>query len=239
VRCHRPRFVFLPLALLLADPASVFGQTYTIATIAGTGAQGCGQNCPAILAAVNHPYGVAVDSTGKIYIADTFSNRVLKLSDGIVTTLAGTGTPGFSGDGGPATSAALNDPSAVAVDAAGNVYIADTDNSRVRVVSNGIITSIAGGFGAGTPVAGIQLGAPRGLAVDLAGNLYIADYGGSRVLKLSNGVATTIAGNGTFGFSGDNGPAVSAALAEPYGLAADSAGNLYISDPGNSRVRKV
>ena len=221
--------------LSLVYPAGVVGQTYTIATVVGYEAQANSMGGPVSVSLGG--YGVAIDIAGNLYVVS--GDRVLKLSGGIVTTVAGTGTPGSSGDGGPATSAQLDDPFALAVDSSGNLFIADTDNSRVRMVSNGIITTIAGGFGPGTPVAGIQLNSPRGLAVDSAGNVYISDSGNNRVLKLSNGTATTVAGNGNNGFAGDNGPAVSAALSEPYGIAVDSAGNVYISDLNNNRIRKV
>ncbi len=221
--------------LSLVYPAGVVGQTYTIATVVGYDAQANSIGGPVSVSLGG--YGVAIDRAGNLYV--TSGDRVLKLSRGIVTTVAGTGMPGSSGDGGPATSAQLDDPFALAVDSSGDLFIADTDNSRVRMVSNGIITTIAGGFGPGTPVAGIQLNSPRGLAVDSAGNVYISDSGNNRVLKLSNGTVTTVAGNGNNGFSGDNGPAVSAALSEPYGLAVDSAGKVYISDLNNNRVRRV
>jgi sugar lactone lactonase YvrE len=181
-----------------------------------------------------------VDSAGNLYIGDYLNLRVREVSNAVITTVAGNGTWGFSGDNGPATSAQLAGPPGVAVDAAGNLYIADPYNYRVRKVAGGVITTVAGGGSSGLgdngPATGAQLTGPAGVAVDSAGNLYIAD--GYRVRKVSGGVITTVAGNGTEGFSGDNGPATSAQIG-PAGVAVDSAGNLYIADVYNSRVRKV
>ena len=165
---------------------------------------------------------VAADRAGNVFFVD--QNTVLRLdaATGILTLVAGNGTPGFSGDNGPATSAQLNGPAGVAVDSAGNLYIADTGNHRIRKVSNGVITTVAGngtpGFsGDNGPATSAQLYNPVGVAVDSAGNLYIADAGNNRIRKVSNGVITTVAGNGTCGFSGDNGPATSAAVGLSHG----------------------
>ena len=227
-----------------------------ITTVAGNGTGGFnGDNGPATSALLYNPSGVAVDSAGNLYIADTGTNRIRKVSNAVITTVAGNGTPGFSGDNGPATSAELNvigaaeygpfydNGGGVAVDSAGNLYIADTYNNRIRKVSNGVITTVAGNgtrFGGDNgPAMSAQLHDPEGVAVDSAGNLYIADTGNNRIRKVSNGVITTAAGNGTTGFSGDNGPAASAELYSPGGVVADSAGNLYIGDTNNNRIRKV
>jgi uncharacterized protein (TIGR03437 family) len=161
-----------------------------------------------------------------------------------INTFAGNGTIGYSGDNGPATSAQLNQPWGVAVDAAGNVYIADTVNNRIRKVANGVISTVAGngtlGYsGDDGPATSAQLSWPEGVAVDSAGNLYVADQNNNRIRKVSNGVITTVAGNGMPGYSGDNGPATSAQLYGPVGVAVDSAGNLYIADQPNNRIRKV
>jgi uncharacterized protein (TIGR03437 family) len=213
-----------------------------ITTMAGGGAT-LGDNGPATGAQLYSPKGVAVDSAGDLYIADTYNQRVRKVSNGVITTVAGTGTHGpSSGDNSPATSASLFSPTGVAVDSAGNLYIADTGNSRVRKVSNGVITTVAGNGGYGfsgdnVPAASAQLFNPEGVAVDSAGNLYIADSRDNRIRKVSNGVITTVAGNGTYGFSGDNGPATSSQLSSPTSVALDSAGNLYIADRDNSRIR--
>ena len=160
----------------------------------------------------------------------------------MITTVAGNGTVGFSGDNGLATNAQLSNPLSVAVDSAGNLYIADSGNRRVRRVSNGVITTAAGngtaGFsgdnGVATRAAFVDI---RGIAVDPAGNLYIADSAYNSIRKVSNGMITMLAGNGTAGFSGDNGPAISAQLNAPRGIAVDSAGNLYIADLNNNRIR--
>jgi len=205
-----------------------------ISTVAGNGTLGYdGDNGPATSAELQQPGGVAVDSAGNLYIADTLNNRVRKVSNGVISTVAGDGTHGFSGDNGAAVSAELAFPFGVAVDSAGNLYIADTANNRVRKVSNGVITTFAGGASA------VQLDEPEGVAVDPAGNVYIADTGNNRVRKVSNGVISTVAGSGTSGYSGDGGPASSAALADPTGVVVDAADNLYIADEGNNRVRKV
>jgi uncharacterized protein (TIGR03437 family) len=189
--------------------------------------------------------GVAVDAAGNVFAADRDNERVFLISpNGTLSAVAGNGIAGFSGDGGPATSASFSQPSAVAVDSAGNLYIADYSNGRIRKVSNGIITTVAGngnsGFsGDGGPATGASLNGADGVAVDAAGNLYIADGGNNRIRKVSNGIITTVAGNGNSGFSGDGGPAVNASLAFPNGIAVDSAGNLFMADTGNSRIRRV
>ena len=213
-----------------------------ITTVAGGGAN-LGDNGSATSAQLYSPKGVAVDSAGNLYIADTYNQLIRKVSNGVITTVAGTGTHGpSSGDNGPATSASLFSPSGVAVDSAGNLYIADTGNSRVRKVTNGIITTVAGTGGYGFsgdngPATSAQLYNPEGITVDAAGNLYIADTLDNRIRKVSNGIITTVAGNGTYGFSGDNGPATSSQLGHPTGVAADSAGNLYAADRDNNRIR--
>ena len=200
-----------------------------ITTVAGNGGWGfTGDNYPATSTELNSPSGVAVDSAGNLYIADTSNFRIRKVSNGMITTVAGNGTQGSSGDNGPATSAQLYDPCGVAVDSAGNLYIADGD-SNIRKVSNGVITTVAGN--------GAQLAGAWGVTVDSAGNLYIAD--GNNIRKVSNGIITTVAGNGTQGFSGDNGSATSAELDGNVGVAVDAAGNLYIADSNNNRIRKV
>jgi len=215
-----------------------------ITSVAGNGTHGfSGDNGPANSAQLYDPQGVAVDSAGNLYITDTANYRIRKVSNGVITTVAGNGTP-VSGDNGPASSAQLDPPIGVAVDSAGNLYVADNNSQRIRKVSNGVITAVAGngtrGFsGDNGPATSAQLNNPQGVAVDSAGNLYIADWGNARIRKVSNGAITTVAGNGTQGFSGDNGPATSAQLNYPQGVAVDSAGNLYVADIGNARVRKV
>jgi uncharacterized protein (TIGR03437 family) len=216
-----------------------------ITTVAGNGTPGfSGDNGPAASAQLNAPSGIAVDSAGNLYIADYNNQRVRKVSNGVIATAAGTGVPGYSGDNGPAASAELNYPNAVAVDSAGNLYISDSVNYRIREVSGGTITTVVGSgtlgsTGDGGPPTAADLSYPFGVAVDSAGNLYISDSGNERVREVSGGVINTIAGNGTPGFSGDGGPAASAQLADPEGVAVDSAGNVFISDFGNNRIRKV
>lgn len=217
-----------------------------ITRIAGTSRLGYyGDGGAAASAQFNVPEGVAVDSAGNIYVADVHNNRVRRISNGVVTTVAGGGSA-IPGDGGPATNAFLFAPNGVAVDAAGNLYIADSGNNRVRMVSaSGTITTLAGtgtaGFSGDNGLAlNAQLNSPEYVAVDGAGILYISDTGNNRIRRVSpTGTITTLAGNGGAGFSGNNGPAVNAALNGPEGVAVDSAGNVFILDSNNLRVRKV
>ena len=192
--------------------------------------------------------GLAVDKAGNLYIADYGHNRVRKVdTSGIITTVAGSDAHGFGGDGGPATSASLFNPSDVALDSAGNLYIADTNNFRIRKVdTSGNISTFAGtgpaatSSGDGGPAASAALVTPLGVAVDKQGNVYIADQDGFVVRKVNTqGIISTVAGNNTSGFSGDGGPATSAQMASPYGVAVDGSGNIYIADYNNSRVREV
>jgi sugar lactone lactonase YvrE len=160
-----------------------------------------------------------------------------------VSTIAGSGTAGYSGDNGPATSANIDTAEGLAVDGLGNTYIADSRNHRIRKIANGIITTVAGtgveGFADG-PATSAQFSFPRDVAVDSQNNLYIADTGNGRIRKVTPaGVVSTVAGNGTVGYSGDNGPATSAMLSYPAALATDSAGNVYIADTWNYRIRKL
>ena len=212
------------------------------------------------------PTDVEVDSAGMVYISEASKHVVhtvdesgssdafgggdgsadaLGAPSALVTT-AGDGTPGFSGDGGPATDAQLNSPSGLATDRMGNLYIADTMNHRIRMVDTaGVITTVAGNgeagsSGSGGRAADAQLNSPRGIAVDIAGNLYIADTMNHRILKVDTlGVITVAAGTGAAGFSGDGGRAASAQLKSPHDVEADVVGNLYIADTGNGRVRRV
>ena len=219
-------------------------QTGVLTLAAGSGIPGfSGDGGPAAAAQLNTPTGVAVDSAGNLYIGDTLNFRVRKVSNGVITTIAGNGTSAFGGDNGPAIGAQLSAPHGVTVDAAGNLYIADW-GQRVRKVSNGIITTIAGngtqGFsGDGGPATSAELNYPNAIAIDSAGNLYIADESNNRIRRVTNGIITTVAGTGTAGFDGDNIPAAGAELRAPLSVAVDSAGNLYIADTGNSRLREV
>jgi trimeric autotransporter adhesin len=272
--------------------------------IAGIGIRGYGgDNGPALSAQLNEPYGLAVDSAGNLYIADTENNRIRKVDpSGVITTIAGTGQPGFSGDGGPAIKAQLNGPSRLALDSAGDLYFVDESNFRVRMVgSNGTITTVAGGgrsindgvvptsaslipvaialnaagtlyiadrlrfrilevnaqgkiqtIAGGSGVAGFdgdggnalaahfQLGINPALAIDSAGNVLVADENNGRIREITtNGIVNTIAGNGLFRFSGDGGPAASATLYLPTSLIEDNSGNIFFTEPGVERIRRV
>jgi sugar lactone lactonase YvrE len=260
-----------------------------ITTVAGNGTYGFGgDNGPATSAQLAIPAGVAVDSAGNVYIADSGNNVIRKVSNGVITTVAGNGMAGFNGDRMAATGAALNLPVAVAVDSASNLYIADSFNARVRMVVNGVITTVAGNgnggyIGDGGPAtsAGLEptnivvppsgdlyildgsIGAVRkvangvittvagglsgpslgGFAVDPAGVLYVRDVDNTYVQRIANGVTTTVLGKGEYRFNGDNGPASSAELNLPRGLAVDSNGNAYIADDNGyqngGRIRQV
>ncbi|MFE2970402.1 RICIN domain-containing protein [Streptomyces sp. NPDC059340] len=219
-----------------------------ISTVAGTGVAGFkGDNEPAVAAQLNRPYGIAVDSTGTLYFSDHVNHRVRKITtDGKISTVAGTGVAGSQGDNGPAVSAQLNYPREVAVDSAGAVYIADTNNHRIRkITADGKISTIAGtgtaGFsGDGGPATAARLHTPLGVAVDSTGTLYFSDHVNHRVRKITtDGKISTVAGTGVAGSQGDNGPAVSAQLNGPYAVAVDGTGDLYIADAANHRVRKV
>ena len=228
--------------LLVAGPADV---TYTITTMAGTDFVGDGG--PATSAQLGQAQGLAVDSSGNIYVADASDHRVRKITPaGLITTVAGTGRSGFSGDGGPAATARLNRPYGLTLDSSGNLYIADFGNGRVRRVSpDGVIRTVAGGGSAlSTPEGGdavqAQLGRPRNVVLDSNGNLYISDFADHCVYRVTpDGMISRIAGTGTRGAGGDGGPATSAQLDSPAGLAVDRAGALYIADTANFRVRKV
>lgn len=221
-----------------------------ITTFAGTGDFGYfGDTNIATKAGMNRPYDVAVDKAGNVYIADTENDAIRRVaaSGGTMSTFAGTGVEGLGGDGGGATGAELDTPTAVVLDAAGNLYIADTNNNRIRIVTtDGNINTFAGAGGAGSsgdggPATAASLNNPEGLAVDGLGNIYIADTAGHRIRKVTpDGTITTIAGNGSGGEQGDGGPATQASLYYPKGIAIDPvSGNLYIADWLNSRVRVV
>lgn len=220
----------------------------TIHTAAGTGLPGFnGAGGPATSTHLSLPGGVAVDGAGNLYIADTNNHRIRKVTPtGVMSTIAGSGVRGYGGDGGPATSAMLDSPEGVAVDRDGNLYIADRRNHAIRKVSEqGVISTVAGtgiqGFaGDGGPATRAQLKFPSAVAVDETGNLYIADTQNNRIRKVtSSGVIRTIAGDGMQSFGGDGGPALTAQLALPAGIAVDAAGNVYVADSDNHRVRKL
>jgi sugar lactone lactonase YvrE len=217
----------------------------TVVTVAGTGSPGFGgDGGPATAALLNGPMSLALDAAGNLYIADTYNQRIRKVdTSGIITTVAGSGSRGFGGDGGAATAAQLKDPGAVAVDASGTLYIADTNNYRVRRVVGATISTYAGSGvraygGDGGAATAALLGTGYGLAVD-AGGLYIAEPDNHRIRRVSAGIITTFAGNGIAGFGGDGGLAASASLNQPTGVTADGAGNVYVADTANSRLRRV
>jgi sugar lactone lactonase YvrE len=223
--------------------------TGIITSVAGNGQYSfSGDGGLAISAALNNPLGTAVDSAGNLFIADADNERVRRVDarTGVISTIAGTGTDGFSGDGGAATAADLNLPSALAIDATGNLFIADTLNNRIRRVDgNGIITTVAGNGRAGFagdngPGTSASLSNPTGIAFDGQGRLLIADTSNNRIRRLDkSGVITTVAGNGENGFSVDGTTALAARLANPKAVVADVDGNLFIADTDNCRVRKV
>src|SRR3989441_697705 len=249
-RLHALIALSLTLVVLGQVPAPWGGSGHII-TVAGTGAPGLdGDGGQATSAQLRYPSSVAIDAAGNLFIADTINNRIRQVAagTGIITTVAGTGTPGFGGDGGPAVSAQLTYPSSVAIDAGGNLFIVDTTNSRIRKVTanTGIITTVAGtgvpGFsGDDGPATSAQLNYPTSVAVDAAGNLLIADANNDLIRRVAvdTGIISTVAGSGVAGFSGDDGQATDAELNFPYYVAVDAASNLFIVDTTNSRIRKV
>ncbi|HUP04551.1 MAG TPA: hypothetical protein VMU19_11215 [Bryobacteraceae bacterium] len=217
-----------------------------ISVVAGTSSPGfSGDNGPAVKAQLRNPSGLAVDASGDLYIADSGNARVRKVAKGIITTVAGGGS--VLGDGGPATKAELQNPAGLAIGPSGDLYICDSQDNRVRRVSTrGVITTIAG-TGSPTPVyhgdtspaATAELNSPNGIALSAAGDFYIAELGGDRIRKVSGETISTFAGNGQEGFAGDDGPAIKAPLCNPYGIAVDSAGAVYVADFCNTRIRKI
>jgi sugar lactone lactonase YvrE len=226
----------------------LINNAHIVSTFAGVGTPGfSGDGGPAMAAQIDSPVFLARDGFGNLYISDPFHLRIRKIAPtGIITTVAGTGVVGYTGDGGPATAARINGLYRMAADAAGNLYFTDIWNIR-KIDASGIITTIAGsgsfGFsGDGGPATLAQLRISAGsLATDASGNLYVADYGNECVRKIdASGTITTIAGIGlSGGFSGDGGPATAALFRNPGGLAFDHAGNLYVMDQNNHRIRKV
>ncbi|MBX2904570.1 MAG: T9SS type A sorting domain-containing protein [Taibaiella sp.] len=208
-----------------------------------------GDGGPATSAILGYPWGIAIDASGNIIVADQLNNRIRKVNTttGIITSIAGNGFVGWTGDGGPATAARVNYPLGVAIDAPGNIYIADYANNRVRKINtSGIMSTIAGvglpyGYsGDGGPATVAQLYYPKAIAVDAGGNVYIADWNNHAVRKINSvGIINTIAGTGTAGYSGDGGPAVSAQLNYPTGVAVRYDGDVFISDNDNNRVRRI
>jgi sugar lactone lactonase YvrE len=252
-RCAKTAML-LPVLLVWGASAPVPG---TIITVAGGGNQAAGSGGLATKAKLRFPNGVAVDARGNIYIADSPSHLVARVSpDGRISRAAGPGSSRGMGDGGPATAALLESPADVAVDGLGNLYIVDIGHHRVRKIRpDGIITTVAGKgsarvqpgafSGDGGPATEAELNEPVSVAVDHRGNIFIADRDNHRVRRVSpQGVIETVAGSGppghyNGGYAGDGGPAVKAWLNWPAGVAVDRQGNLFIADGGNYRVRRV
>jgi len=225
-----------------------FSEPYIVYNLAGNGSDGYwGDGGPATSAELNFPYGVAVSLTDEVYIADTNNNRIrIVYSNGTIDTFAGNGEPAYSGDGGPATSAHISFPRGVTVSLTGEVYIADTYNSRIRVIyTNSTIytfagNGIAGYSGDGGPATSAEINSPYDVEVSSTGDVYIVDNGNQRIrIVYTNGTIDTFAGNGGEGYSGDGGPATSAQLSFPRGVAVSSTGEVYIADTGNNCIRVV
>ncbi len=229
----------------------IFARAQTISTIAGTGVWACtGEGIPAVTAAVGQLNSVTTDTNGNIYIGSVTCRQVKKISpSGIITIFVGTGTTGSSGDGGPAILATIGAPTALATDRWGNLYIADDEYNVIRKVNTaGIISTIAGdasvvggGYsGDGGPATLALLSSPADIAIDSLGNIFIADAGNNVIRKIStSGIITRIAGNGLWVYSGDGGPAISAGIIAPRGIAVDKKGNIYATDNINSCVRQI
>jgi sugar lactone lactonase YvrE len=224
--------------------------TGIITTFAGNYSLGCGytgDGGPATSAMLDGPYHLTVDGSNNVYIADQYNCAVREVSGGNITTIAGGNGCGYSGDGGAATAAQLYEPAGVAVDANGNIYIADYDNHLIRKVSGGIITTFAGNYalgggfsGDGGPATSAQIYNPNDVAVDAAGNVYIDDYSDLRIRKVdTTGRISTFAGNGAAGFQGDGGLAVETSLYYPFSVSVDTAGDVLIADYDNYRIRLV
>ncbi len=218
-----------------------------ITKVAGTGSVGySGDGGPATDAKLYAPYGVVVDKTGRIYFSDPGNQDVRSVdASGIISTIAGTGSGGYNGDGIPATDAELKNPAGIALSESGELFIADWMNRRIRKInSSGIISTVAGNGATGNDGDGAQatlakLNAPNGVSIDGDGNIYISDNYANVVRKVNaSGIISTVAGNGTLGYSGDGGAATAAQLNTPNS-AVDQGGNIYIADTHNHRIRKV
>jgi hypothetical protein len=237
--------VCIVLAIALGAPQVSLGQ-YSISSIAGGGPN----NLPPLSSSIGYAESVALDAAGNVYIADSYSSQIFKVSSGTLTLIAGNGTVGYTGDGGLATGAALNAPEGLVVDGAGNIFFADTGNFVIREVvkSTGLIQTVAGngkqGYsGDGGPATSAQLNDPYGVFVDVFGNIFIADTDNFviREVVASSGNIQTVAGNAMAGagYTGDGGPATAAQLDEPEGVFADGSGNIFIADTYNSVIREV
>lgn len=220
--------------------------TGIITTIAGNGATtNSGDGGPATSASLYNPKGICIDDSGNIYVTCMMVVRKISTT-GIITKVAGSATGGYSGDGGPATSAQMGTTVGIAVDHSGNLYIADQGSKAIRKVTKatGIITSLAGngvaGFsGDGGPASGAQLSGPLAVALDKESNVYIGDNNRIRKIDVATGIINTIGGTGTGGYTGDGGHVLAASFFTPSGLSIDDLGNIYFADQGSSVVRKV
>jgi DNA-binding beta-propeller fold protein YncE len=216
----------------------------TLSTFAGTGVCGYGgDGGDAGAAQLDSPAGLAVDAAGTLYVADAANCRVRQIAGGIISTLAGNGSCGFAGDGGPPGAAQLDDPAGVAVDALGRIYIAEAGNCRVRLISDSVASTFAGDgeCGFGEPIAdplSAGLGFPRAVATG-GTSLYVADTHGCRIIEVSAQTIAIVAGDGSCGVGGDGGPATSARLDLPGGVAVAPNGDLFIADTQNCSVRRV
>ena len=222
----------------VASSANDFAYIYTVTTLAGDGIAGFKEGESSV-AEFKLPYGIAVDASGNVYVGDGGNNRIRKVTTtGVVSTLAGNGNSGFVE--GAADVAEFHNPEGVAVDASGNVFVADFANYRVRKISARVVTTVAGngiaGFKDGDALTA-QFFDPEGIAVDESANLFVAEYGNSRIRKIAAGVVTTHAGNGIEGFK--DGAATNAEFDSPFGVAADASGNIYVGDFRNNRIRKI
>ncbi|MGO8794943.1 MAG: hypothetical protein ACLQLC_08980 [Candidatus Sulfotelmatobacter sp.] len=242
--------LFIAFALLSITPKFSQAQ-YAISTVAGGGPN----NLAELSASIGYPASVAFDAHGNTYIADPYSSHIFEVnaSTGVLTAVAGNGTLGYSGDGGPATSAALNAPEGVFLDSSNNIFIADTGNCLIREVTGGTISTVAGdasvlnpcGYGGdGGPATAAQLYDPFGVFVDGSGNIFIADTDNCLIREVSGGNISTVAGNPLglplpCGYSGDGGSATTAQLDEPFGVFVDKSGNIFIADSYNNLIRVV
>ena len=239
------------VVLFFNDADATISTYYTVSTAAGNGINTySGDNGTATSAGINAPWAVFLDSSNNLYIAEYYGHRIRKVNGltNIITTIAGTGVGGYSGDNGFATNVRLYYPAGVWADSTGNVFIADTFNGLIRKVSaeSNIITTVAGtgslGYGGDNgPATSAQIYAIRGIWGDKHGNLFIPDGANSRVRKVdgTSNIISTIAGNGTYGHGGDNGPATSAQVYNPYSVWVDSNENVFIADSSDHRIRKI
>jgi len=241
-------FAIVSFAACKPGPEIKPGTAGVITTVAGNGTAGFyGDGAKAPTAALDHPNAVALDNAGNLYIADAGNFRIRKVTPaGIITTIAGNGSAAVSGDGGPASAAGIGYPEGIAVGPDGKIYIADDRNNNIRMINtDGIITTIAGNGNGGydaddVPATAAALGYPFAVAADGGGNVYIAEPGSQRVRRIGpDGIIRAFAGGSVQGWDGDGGPATAAMLNQPCGVALDAAGNVYIAERQNVRIRKV